>query len=127
MEDHTLTLSTLYPVSNGFRFDDFYGAERYDIDGDGIEEYCTLGMGPTSGLFTFTMAAQADSQLEYANIFHTDWYNLSFVHRNGKLVVKGVTQDGEEHFFDISLRDDAIFLSEKGQDLASWGGFKPKD
>lgn len=126
LDGDALTLSTPYPVFNGFRFDDFYGAERYDIDGDGIEEYCTLGMGPTSGLFTFTMAAQADSQLEYANIFHTDWYNLSFVHRNGKLVVKGVTQDGDEHFFDITIRDGVVILSEKGQDLASWGGFTPK-
>ncbi len=120
LEDDTLILTTPYPVVDNYHFNDFYGAVRYDIDGDGVAEYCTLGMGPTSGLFTFTMAAQADDQVKYANIFHTDWYDLSFAYRNGKLVVKGVAQGGVEHFFDITIRDRAIFLSEKGQDLATW-------
>ena len=38
-----------------------------DIDGDGTEEYCTLGMGPTSGLFTFTFAV---SESNYTHSHH---------------------------------------------------------
>jgi len=121
LDGDTLTLETVFPVIDGIPFNDFYGSVRCDIDGDGVEEYCTLGMGPTSGLFTFTFVAQAGDRVKYASIFNTRWYDLSFAYRNGKLVVKGVTQSGGESYFDISLRDGAVVLSENGEELPYWG------
>lgn len=121
LDGDTLTLETPYPVIDKIPFNDFYDSVRYDIDGDGVEEYCTLGMGPTSGLFTFTFAAQAGDQMKYASIFNTRWYNLSFVWEGSTLKVKGVTQSGGESYFDISVRDGAVVLSENGEELSYWG------
>ena len=122
LADDTLLLTPSYPAINGFPFNDFYGSLRWDVDGDGDVEYCTLGVGPTSGLFTFTFAAQADGQVKYASIFQTEWYDLSFVYLNGVPVVRGVTQDGQEHFFRIRVRNGELILLENGQDLPRWSG-----
>ena len=127
LDGDKLILSTLYPVIDNIPFNDFYGAERYDIDGDGVEEYCTLGFGPTSGLFTFTFAAEAGGEAKYASIFNTGWYQLSFVRQGGVLKVKGVTHSGAESYFDISVRDGAVVLSENGEELPSWNAFRLKN
>ncbi len=124
LDGDELILSTPYPVINNIPFNDFYGAERYDIDGDGVEEYCTMGFGPTSGLFTFTFAAEAGGEVKYVSIFRTDWYQLSFVREGGALKVKAVTRTGGERRFDISVRDRAVVLSENGEELPSWSGFQ---
>jgi beta-lactamase regulating signal transducer with metallopeptidase domain len=123
LEGGDLFLSTPYPVIDRVTFNDFYGAEDFDVDGDGVKERCTMGMGPTSGLFTFTFAAQAGDEVKYASIFNTGWCTPSFVWENGVLKVRGV--DGA-NLYDISVRDRAVILSADGKELPAWGGFPPE-
>lgn len=41
----------------------------FDIDNDNVVENCYITAGPTSGIFTFCLAAFHNGQLEYFNIF----------------------------------------------------------
>ncbi len=95
----------------------------FDVDNDGIDELCTLGMGPTSGLFTFTLTITENGVLEYFNIFLSEFYELSFAEQDGVLKLKGVTQgeNPETHAYDILLKDGNVVLERNGEALGYWG------
>ena len=100
-----------------------YDSMAFDIDGDGVTEYCTLGYGRTSGLFTFTISAAADdiAQPKYHDTFCTKWYDLSFLLCSDGIVrVQGIDQDNppQTHLFDIAVVDGSIRLTEDGQNIA---------
>ncbi len=98
-----------------------YDSLVFDIDGDGIEEYCVLGYGRTSGIFTFSLTAgeAGAEQWKYNNVFCTAWYNLSFVRcDDGVVRVQGIDQTKETHLFDISVIDGNLQLSENGKDIS---------
>jgi len=111
----------------GHYYEDGYDVLRFDVDGDGVTETCSLGFGPTSGLFTFTMAARVDGQIKYVGIFHSDWYDLRFTEQHGHPQVLGVTQTGAEHFFDIAVRNGQLVLSEDGEELNSISSLTEQD
>ena len=99
-----------------------YDAMVFDVDGDGKDEYCVLGYGSTSGLFTFTFSAGETEaeQPEYYNAFCTPWYDLSFVKcDDGVVRVQGVdqTEVPQIHLFDITVADGNVHLTEDGQSL----------
>lgn len=72
----------------------FYGTAFADIDGDGRTEKCTLGMGRTSGLFTFTLTVSRNGKTVSENTYCSEWYELSFLEAaDGTLRVQGITQD----------------------------------
>ncbi len=100
--------------------DVLYGVAIADIDGDGIEEKCSLGVGPTSGLFTFTLTADNDTGIRYSGMFYSDVYNLSFVKdENGKLLIRGEEPDDQNkvHFINIAVENGKLILSENGKPL----------
>lgn len=100
-------------------FSSAYGSAYGDIDGDGEQEYCTMGYGSTSGLFTFTFTAYDNDGEKYFTVFCTEAYKLSFVKdANGNLLVRGITQEGEIHYFTISVKENTIVLEENGTYLA---------
>ncbi len=94
----------------------FYGRTSADIDGDGTAETLSLGMGRTSGLFSFTLTAYEGEVLEYERTFITEWYDLSFIEEDGTVKVQGVTQDEPPltHVFDIVVEDGVLDLVENG-------------
>ncbi len=100
-----------------------------DIDNDGEDEYCYIGLGPTSGLFTFSVTIVENGVEEYKNIFNTRWYDLSFAGVDGKVMVRGVTQasmkePSEIHLFEISFKDGHVVLTRLGtpdETLPYWG------
>ncbi len=100
-----------------------------DIDDDGKDEYCYIGLGPTSGLFTFTVTIVENGVEEYKNIFNTRWYDLSFTGVNGKVVVQGITkasmkEPAETHLFEISFKDGHVVLTRldnPDETLPYWG------
>ena len=100
-----------------------YDSMVFDVDGDGTEEYCVLGFGRTSGLFTFTfLAAEAGSDtLKYDTLFCTEWYDLSFVRcKDGVVRVQAVDQKEppQTRLFDISVADGSIQLTEDGENIS---------
>ena len=126
----------IYCVSYGFNkndpFLDIYGKAFADIDGDGIEEMCCLGIGSTSGLFTFTFSAFVNTDLKYYNIYWgTNFNEMSFVqNEDGKLQVRGVDNgvwedDAPEiHVYDITVTEAGeVELSENGEALKYTSGY----
>ena len=94
----------------------------FDIDGDGIDEVCTLGSGPTSGRFTFVIQARevGKERNEYAGIYETDFHKLSFEEDSaGKLKVKAFqsSQQEEGRRFDVAVANGLIVLLENGVPL----------
>ncbi len=105
-------------LNNDDYFNSYYGTAFTDIDNDGEEEKCCLGMGKTSGLFTFSFSVYGNDGLKYQNLFYSEFYNLSFNRaEDGKLQVQGITQGEtpETHLFDIALDGDDIRLLEDGK------------
>ncbi len=99
-----------------------YDSLVFDVDGDGIDEYCVLGYGRTSGLFTFSFtASEVGAELsKYSNVFCTAWYDLSFVPcDDGVVRIQGIDQAEETHLFDISVIDGNLQLSEDGKDISA--------
>ncbi len=102
-------------VSSSSVLETHNGAAFWDIDGDGVEEKCCLGMGRTSGLFTFTLNVYEGDQLEYENVYCTEGYRLRFLQaEDGTLQIEGITQgdDPETHIFDLVVQDGRIVLKE---------------
>ncbi len=111
-----------HDVDKNYLLNSCYGTAFYDIDGDGGEEKCCLGMGSTSGVFTFTISVYGNDGLKYHNVFCTEFYYLSFVKdENGILRVQGITQEEppETHLFDIVLNGENIELFENGRMIES--------
>ncbi|MBQ1848689.1 MAG: hypothetical protein II135_11855 [Clostridia bacterium] len=111
----------LYFVRDGKAYrSDWQCVASADVDGDGEEEVCTLSFGPTSGLFTFIFTVADKS----GNVYNTEYYNLSFAEKDGKLVVHGESQSGEEHDFDIVKESffgsEFITLRDKGEPIGKF-------
>ncbi len=101
-----------------------YDKMVFDVDGDGQDESCVLSYGRTSGLFTFGFLAHDfnTGEVKYANVFLTQWYDLSFVKGDDGVVrVKAVDQADppQTHYFDIVIENGNVTLMESGQDIGS--------
>ncbi|MBQ8408810.1 MAG: hypothetical protein IJY39_08100 [Clostridia bacterium] len=94
-----------------------YDTEKFDIDGDGEDEYCSLNYGLTSGVFSFSfrvLEAEAN-EATYHTTFYSAWYKLSFVEcEDGVMRVQGIDQNNQTHLFDITIADGNVHLSENG-------------
>ena len=90
--------------------------EVFDVDGDGKEEYCVLGYGPTSGIFSFSFCAfgTESEQPKYESVFVTEFYYLSFVYdfRSDSVYIKGVTQgdDPQTHYYIPIIQNGKVTL-----------------
>ena len=104
-------------------FEMVYDTATFDIDNDGIDEVCTMSIGPTSGLFTFTFNVRqiGTGEVEYHTVIYSQWYDLSFQKgSDGITRVQGITQ-GENpitRLFDISIKDGNVYLTENGVYIA---------
>lgn len=115
--------STLFPSDYAYVYGAIDQAE-FDIDNDGIAEYCAVTYGPTSGLFTFVMTAFQNGVPEYRNIFESAYPQLSFrTLDNGKTVLVSTPQweNTTEQTFDISVKGNEIVLSAGTEAMAYWG------
>ncbi len=108
------------PLHDDYRI---YDSIVFDVDEDGIDEFCVLGFGRTSGLFTFTFRAMelGTNTLKYDTLFWTEWYDLSFVcGEDGVVRVQGIDQKDppQTHLFDIAAADGSILLTEDGVSIS---------
>lgn len=108
-------------VDADFLTETFYGIAYADADGDGTREQCRLGLGRTSGLFSFTLTVRKGEETLSENAYLTPWYDLSFVQgEDGALRVRAVTQDepAAEHCFTPQWeKGQVILLREDGEAL----------
>ena len=124
-------------------FNDHDGVVSYDVDGDGVTEACSLGTGPTSGVFTFTVAAWKDGAMKYHGVFmpghwsrneNGDVYvpdhgQISFVLGESGLQVcftedvypSPLGGEGAKHLYDVSVRDGHLVLTGEDGELRAWG------
>lgn len=97
-----------------------------DIDGDGTNEYCILGYGPTSGLFTVTFSAYENGKLEYFNIFNSNIDDIQFgADKDGKTVIKGQVFADFDNIayatYEISIKDGNIVVGSGDSMMPYWG------
>lgn len=99
----------------------FYGIAYADADGDGKQEQCRLGLGRTSGLFTFTLTVRQGEETLSENTYLSPWYDLSFAQKaDGALRVRAATQDEPpaEHIFTLRWETGRVILvREDGEEL----------
>lgn len=101
----------------------------FDVNGDGRLESCRLSFGPTSGLFTVVFHVYRNGKLVYLNTFNMEFGTLSFVRKNGALLLKSVPQNStEERFYAVSIENGAIVLTDEqtGETVSYWGTADPQ-
>lgn len=113
-------------IGENTQFSPIIDAAAFDIDGDGKQEQCTLGYGPTSGLFTFTLSVweigEANSRYEYFNIFNGIAGDLSFAQMDDGMKLRLVPQTGDPViYYSFSVRNGNIVLSADGEEVGYWG------
>ncbi len=89
----------------------------FDIDGDGTDEHCFLSIGPTSGIFTFSITAYENGKPEYSNLFTCPHTTLRFAiteEGQGILVRKDTN---EETYLTLSVEDGNIVIFSDTQDI----------
>jgi hypothetical protein len=99
-----------------------------DVDGDGTEETCILGYGPTSGLFTVTFSVYENGEIEYFNIFNCLANYICFGwDEKGNLMLRGtesVFGNKEAHKdveYNITINDGNIELTSGLKKMGYWG------
>lgn len=107
--------SAFVPIEFSMIFDEAV----FDIDNDGVDEYCVMSAGSTYGFFTFRFSVWevGKETLKYDTTIYSQFYNLSFQKgEDGIIRVKGVTrrEKPKTHIFDISIIDEYIHLTENG-------------
>ena len=124
-ETYTEKLTELFwansPVNEATSYN--YGIDTavFDIDGDGINEQCTLNHGPTSGLFTFTFLVKENGKPEYFNIFHTQYTNLRFEkNENNIMMLLGESENGTQ-YMSMYIDGENIVITSDEQELIYWG------
>ncbi len=95
-----------------------------DIDADGIAENYEISYGPTSGLFTFRIIANAEGEYKYNNTYNSDAYDkISFEQTDdGRVVLAAVDFDGNKYVFDVkSYKGNLLLINQNGAELEFWG------
>lgn len=92
----------------------------FDIDNDGIDEYCQLSYGPTSGLFTFVFTVYQDGKPEYMNTFSSLYTSLKFEKIDNTTVISCQTEDSND-CFEFYVKDGNIFIESDKHSFSYWG------
>ncbi|MBO5904555.1 MAG: M56 family metallopeptidase, partial [Clostridia bacterium] len=112
-----------FPIIENTSFAGYMGyiaAATFDVDGDGRDEDCVLGYGPTSGLFSFTFTASENGTPEYYNVFTTGYMELGFdKNADGEPVLVGKNGD-DVKIMKISVVNGNIVLD--GDEYTSYWG-----
>ena len=87
-----------------------------DFDGDGEKETHMVILGLVDGKFMFRYIISEDNKTAaYDDTFYPAPMSLKFFEdENGKLRLRGVTEDGVAHIYEITLQDGHVKLNEVG-------------
>lgn len=102
-----------------------YGSLVFDIDKDGRYEVVTLGMGRTSGVFSFSISASYNGEQKYLDYFMAPHCAPQFLVRSATdvcLMIKAQAEKGQPEvavLYEISVVDGHIVLTagEEAKDL----------
>lgn len=86
--------------------------EWFDIDGDGAKEDNLIVFGLVDGKFMFRYIIKDNKTAAYNDIFYTAPMSLKFFTSEGKLRLRGVTEDGGVHIYEILLENGHVKLVE---------------
>ena len=86
--------------------------EWFDIDGDGTKEENRIFFGLVDGKFMFRYIIEDNKTAAYNDIFYTAPMSLKFFTSEGKLRLRGVTEDGGVHIYDIVPENGHVKLVE---------------
>lgn len=99
--------------------DEFPGV-YYDVDDDGVSEYCYINGYVGSGIVNFHIVICEPNQsgVYYHGLFPKNATDVSFLTTSEGLYLQLVNRDGTvEHQFEVSVEDREVVLSENGK---SW-------
>ena len=124
MDDNTpqqnLYYAMIYDMLFGSSPRDYYPTATesswIDFDGDGEKETHMVILGLVDGKFMFRYIISDDNKTAaYDDTFYTAPMSLKFFEdENGKLRLRGVTEDGVAHIYEITLQDGHVKLNEVG-------------
>lgn len=86
--------------------------EWFDIDGDGTKEENRIFFGLVDGKFMFRYIIKDDKTVSCNDIFYTAPMSLKFFTSEEKLRLRGVTEDGGVHIYDIVPENGHVKLVE---------------
>lgn len=111
------TSALSFQVPDDYHIKSVYGTVFYDIDGDGREEKLCLGMGMTSGIFSFTASVYDGFKCRADGLFcPVSYYAIGFgTDENGVPTVRAEAQDGEVRVLGIVIDGSGVFLTENGE------------
>ncbi len=87
-------------------------SEWFDIDGDGTKEENRIFFGLVDGKFMFRYIIKDDKTVSHNDIFYTAPMSLKFFTSEEKLRLRGVTEDGGIHIYDIVPENGHVKLVE---------------
>lgn len=116
--------------SEGY-LESFYDTVFFDVDGDGRFEKCCLGMGRTSGVFSFTVSVYGENGKKTAEGgFVTAWYSdLEWETENGRLYIRAVSESSSD-LYGFEIKRGKIVLENGGEPLSSLefeNQYRPED
>ena len=111
------TSALSFQVPDDYYIKSAYGTVFYDTDGDGREEKLCLGMGMTSGIFSFTASVYDGFKCRADGVFcPVSYYVIGFgTDENGVPAVRAEAQDGEARVLGIGIDGSGVFLTENGE------------
>lgn len=94
----------------------------FDIDGDGQDEVCTIGSGPTSGIMSFLLSAVSDNILKYCSLMTVmPDGDPVFVKTGGEVRLRLLPVSAEKSVdFSLSVKDGEIVLTLWDESAAYW-------
>lgn len=94
----------------------------FDIDGDGQDEVCTIGSGPTSGIMSFLLSAVSDNTLKYCSLMvPMSNGDLIFVKTGEDVRLRLLPVSAEKPVdFSLFVKDGEIVLTLCGENAAYW-------
>lgn len=120
------TLFNLDYSGDSYLIDSSFDSILFDFDKDGEPNVCAIGLGGTSGIFSFNVTVWDENKTDiiYQSHFRpVTWFNdLNFeINWLGDLYVCGVDQKGEPHRWKVTTDNDYLVLSEGRNWLAGSG------
>jgi len=97
-----------------------YGSLVFDIDKDGLDEVVTLGMGRTSGVFSFSISASYNGEQKYTDSYIAPYSAPQFYVRSEdevRLLLKAQAEKGKPEvtvLYEINAVNGHIMLTPEG-------------